>query len=293
MPWTVEDVDSHKKGLSAEGKKKWVSIANSVYNQCIREGGTDKTCAPSAIRIANSQTRRADMKIATKTVDVKHFWVEKNVPYTTWAIIEAFPGGVTRSPFDTKEEAIKHEYKIAEGLWDIKQVPSPQEKYPKQYEALKKLEPYNFVEYHSDGDLTIQELIFSKGKPQYQFKKGRLIVVTIDGMTFEEVTYNPVVLSTSKKLPSKSKNKAYIIKIDGSEEQLKSRPSLKESQTIVDGYITLTRAEELSTKKKVVLVVDEEGLLKGKPLNKGVMSKFGRHLVGDVIVLEGWRSVGN
>jgi len=96
-----------------------------------------------------------------------------------------------------------------------------------------------------------------------------------------------------KSKTSEPKNKAYVIMVNGDEEKLKSRPTLKESQTIVDGYITYTKAEELSTKKKVILVVDEEGLLKGKTPNKGVMRKFGRHLVGDVIVLEGWRSVGD
>lgn len=55
MPWTVKDVDSKKKGLSPEQKKKWVSIANATYRDCMAKGGTDKTCAPKAIRIANSK----------------------------------------------------------------------------------------------------------------------------------------------------------------------------------------------------------------------------------------------
>ena len=55
MPWQVKDVDSHKKGLSPEQKKKWVSVANGIYKDCLAKGGSDKTCAPKAIRIANSK----------------------------------------------------------------------------------------------------------------------------------------------------------------------------------------------------------------------------------------------
>jgi len=53
MPWSVGDVDSHKKGLTDKQKKQWVRIANSVLKRCIAKGGTDKTCAPSAIKQAN------------------------------------------------------------------------------------------------------------------------------------------------------------------------------------------------------------------------------------------------
>ena len=55
MPWKTSDVDSHKKGLTDAQKKKWVSIANSALASCIKGGGSDATCAPKAIRIANSK----------------------------------------------------------------------------------------------------------------------------------------------------------------------------------------------------------------------------------------------
>ncbi|MDD5220007.1 MAG: hypothetical protein PHV11_05555, partial [Candidatus Bipolaricaulis sp.] len=53
MPWSTDDVDKFKKGLSAEGKKKWVATANSVLSECMKKGGTDKECAAKAVRIAN------------------------------------------------------------------------------------------------------------------------------------------------------------------------------------------------------------------------------------------------
>ena len=53
MPWTIKDVDQHKKGLTDKQKKQWVRIANSVLASCIKKGGTDESCAASAIKQAN------------------------------------------------------------------------------------------------------------------------------------------------------------------------------------------------------------------------------------------------
>lgn len=53
MPWTVKDVDKHKKGLTPAQKKKWVSIANSALKDCKAKSGKD--CEGKAIRIANSK----------------------------------------------------------------------------------------------------------------------------------------------------------------------------------------------------------------------------------------------
>lgn len=53
MPWTVGNVDEHKKGLSDKQKAQWVRIANSALASCLKKGGTDATCAASAIKQAN------------------------------------------------------------------------------------------------------------------------------------------------------------------------------------------------------------------------------------------------
>jgi len=122
-----------------------------------------------------------DLAYLRDTEKLKHYWVEKNLPYDTWAIVEAFPGGKVRSPFDTKEEAIKREEQISEAYeWKAKLVPSPQEKFPKQHETLKKLYPYEFVEYHDDGDLTIQ-LLQETLPGSHKLKPTQLILVTTDG----------------------------------------------------------------------------------------------------------------
>lgn len=69
MPWSVGDVDSHKKGLSTEQKKKWVSVANGILKDCLAKGGTDATCAPKAIRIANSKFSEEPMKKETTKIN--------------------------------------------------------------------------------------------------------------------------------------------------------------------------------------------------------------------------------
>jgi hypothetical protein len=62
MPWTVKDVDRHKKGLTPSQKKKWVSIANAVLRTCKAKGGKD--CEGKAIRIANSKFNDKEIKMA-------------------------------------------------------------------------------------------------------------------------------------------------------------------------------------------------------------------------------------
>lgn len=90
--------------------------------------------------------------------------------------------------------------------------------------------------------------------------------------------------------------KATVVRVDGSVEELGGRPSLEESQLIVGGYIELIKAFD-RWGNKVVLVVDEEGKLKGKLLNRSIDLTYGNSvpggpIVGDVIILEGWRTVG-
>lgn len=53
MPWSVDDVEKHRKGLTPAQKKKWVSVANSVLAKCKSDGGSD--CEGKAIRVANSK----------------------------------------------------------------------------------------------------------------------------------------------------------------------------------------------------------------------------------------------
>lgn len=53
MPYTVADVDSHIKNLSAKAKRQWVAIANSALKSCVANGGKESDCAGQAIRKAS------------------------------------------------------------------------------------------------------------------------------------------------------------------------------------------------------------------------------------------------
>jgi len=150
---------------------------------------------PKGRQVVLPQTGNASAKL-------KYFWVEKNLPDDTWAIVEAWPGGTVRSPFNTKEEAIQQEKEIGEGIWELGLVPSPQEKFPKQQETLKRLYPYEFIEYHDDGDLTLQLLMPPKGKtwsvPFRELVKGNVVVVTTEGHFKEELPATIELLASTE-----------------------------------------------------------------------------------------------
>lgn len=82
---------------------------------------------------------------------------------------------------------------------------------------------------------------------------------------------------------------AYILKSSGKVESLDHRPSLSEAQKIVGGYIEIVPIQG----RMVTLVVNEEGRLLGLPLNPDATELFQYSpICGDVIVLEGWKTVG-
>lgn len=83
--------------------------------------------------------------------------------------------------------------------------------------------------------------------------------------------------------------KATIIKVDGTEQELGHRPGLKEAQRIVGGYITLLPLR----KTRLTLVLNEEGKIRGLPMNTKASILFKPwELVGNIIVLDGWKTVG-
>ena len=70
--WKIDDVSKHIKGLDDKKSKQWVQVANSVYEKCMADGGSDKSCAPTAIRQANGVVNHSDMGVYfQKTVDYK------------------------------------------------------------------------------------------------------------------------------------------------------------------------------------------------------------------------------
>ena len=90
--------------------------------------------------------------------------------------------------------------------------------------------------------------------------------------------------------------KATVFLVNGSIEELDHRPTLVEAQKIVGGWIELVKAKD-TTGRMVTLVVDEEGKIKNYPSNYRINREYGAtiyggYIVGNVIVLEGWKTVG-
>jgi HK97 family phage prohead protease len=70
MPWTVSDVDRFNKGLTDEQKKQWVKVANSVYDKCIEDGGTDEKCGEKAVHQANGVVKKRSMDKEIRSWDI-------------------------------------------------------------------------------------------------------------------------------------------------------------------------------------------------------------------------------
>lgn len=99
MPWTVDDVDRFKKGLTDKEKRQWVAIANSALERCLKEGGDQKTCEVSAIKQANGvagNSASAYNQIRTETpytITVKKHQGEKHLIVPVVMMVEGVHAG--------------------------------------------------------------------------------------------------------------------------------------------------------------------------------------------------------
>jgi len=92
MPWSTSDVDSHKRGLTDEQKKRWVAVANNVLKTCLDDGGNREQCEGKAIRIANAKAivkKESDVTDEVDT-DVKQLTQDKDyaeaMTYVPWGV---------------------------------------------------------------------------------------------------------------------------------------------------------------------------------------------------------------
>jgi len=53
MPWTIDDVEKHTKGLSPKAKALWVKVANGTRKRQLAAGKSEKEADSTAIRAAN------------------------------------------------------------------------------------------------------------------------------------------------------------------------------------------------------------------------------------------------
>jgi len=128
MPWTVKDVDRHKKGLSPSQKRKWVSIANAVLRTCKAQGG-GKSCEGKAIRIANSKFNDKEIKMA------------REIPQGATILLDEGQGCQAFAEFKegekTKIKMVAYSGKIIKNHWywgdlaiDLEGMKFPKSKYP-------------------------------------------------------------------------------------------------------------------------------------------------------------------
>ncbi len=83
--------------------------------------------------------------------------------------------------------------------------------------------------------------------------------------------------------------RAYIIKTDGTTVNLSDRPTLKQAQDAVGGYVE--QMPKSSRSPRVTAYANEEGRLQGLTVNVKASELLGFAVVGDVVFLEGWRSL--
>ncbi len=89
---------------------------------------------------------------------------------------------------------------------------------------------------------------------------------------------------------------ATVYKVSGEVTELDHRPTLKEAQEIVGGWIELVKVLDTEG-KAATLVVDGEGKLKNYSSNYRINREYGTsvyngYIVGNAIVLRGWQTVG-
>ena len=75
MPWTAQDAERHKKGLSAKQKRQWAKVANSALQTCLDDGGSQQTCEASAIRQANGTVGNNDARYALHHIQANNYTI--------------------------------------------------------------------------------------------------------------------------------------------------------------------------------------------------------------------------
>jgi len=93
-------------------------------------------------------------------------------------------------------------------------------------------------------------------------------------------------------------NRAYVLKVDGTTEELDHRPTLEEAQKIVGGWVEFVHGT--LDGKAVTIILDEEGKLKDRGKNsKATLMYWAKYpgvgdiIVGDVVVLERWKTLAS
>jgi len=106
--------------------------------------------------------------VAEEAKEVMEYRIEKNEPYDTWSVVELWPGGTMRSPFRSKEEAIKREEEIGRYYgWKLRRVESGiNEKKPKVIPTEPRQRKRTDLEYLADSPEFLTQTIDAIGYRQ-------------------------------------------------------------------------------------------------------------------------------
>jgi hypothetical protein len=96
------------------------------------------------------------------------------------------------------------------------------------------------------------------------------------------------LLSNLTNKDGEMENKMLIIKTNGDigYVRFEKKPSLKQMQDIVGGYIEITTIPFLEEQGDYIAIVNEEGMLNRLPVNHLTNALFGAYLYGDIIIMK-------
>jgi hypothetical protein len=70
-PFDTKMAHRHKKGLSPKQARQWAAVARSVYDRCVKDGGSASNCEARAIRAGNSVTGTPAHSTNTRVLSVE------------------------------------------------------------------------------------------------------------------------------------------------------------------------------------------------------------------------------
>lgn len=215
MPWTKADVDKHKKGLTDEQKSRWVAAANNALSQCLKNGGTDKTCAPRAIRIANSlfskESNFSNMKRlkdylgrlqeAGRTLSKANEQKVRDAIQALQDVLSQLQSSESSVPEGAKQEAIEQAKDILEAEKTFSELRSILRTALKQKFPNDKYGPFirdftsSYVVYERDEDISDATVAGKLFKINYTVDDNNNVTFGEPVQVFEKVTYEPVNVS--------------------------------------------------------------------------------------------------
>lgn len=267
MPWKVSDVDSHKKGLTPEQKKKWVKIANSVLASCKKEGGKD--CDAKAIRIANSKFKGEKMSQVNKKVNKGALCLSEPLhPIFIGEDVEK-PEGMTMLAYSGK--VIRNHWFWGDLAIDTKGIEFPKAVYPilEDHMTDKKI-GFSIKPSIIENTLHMEDITLLETKEAYQFIRN-----SKKGFPYQASIYAvPSEIEEVEKDETAEVN-GYTFKGPGT---IWRKCALKESSVCTFGYDSDTESKAFAEKDIEIeyKVLEDSSKLGGSQYDASVQAKINK-----------------